>query len=729
MLYLATLAQGRLRALFECALPFTCAEPYFTAAGLVPPESFFGRESERRAIMDRYGTCFVYGGRQLGKTALLHAAQSAFHAPESNRLALYVDLKVHDVGGIAHGADHIWQVLWSMFAELGITEPPMPRGRDRLVDKLEQSVCRWVERDNECRVLALLDEADGFLAGDLKNDFRASSRLKGMMDVTQRRFKVVFCGLHNVLRNTERANHPLAHLGEPVCVGPLLENGDLQQARALIRTPLAAVGYTFENDNLPTRILGWCNYYPSLIQLYGEALLRHVRDSHTGQFPRVITSGDVRAVSDRVHFRDFIRDRFSLTLQLDPRYEVITYAVAFELLGEDANLWSRGLDARRILDLAKEAWAEGFEIAEREFGTLLQEMCGLGVLRQRTEDGQPPLYVFRNANARLLLGDPENILEVLEKERELPDVDASAFHGQYAQGPAHSPRRGPLTFEQESLLKRGGRIAVLCGTCAANVHSVGEFLEQRMDKSLVRRLDPCMNENDLARQLSRLRPVQDTYISLLGDEDAWTLRWIERAADSLKKARRGDRLRVVFPADPDQLWRFVEDLPDDLLEDATNGTFDWISVKPWATAFVRHWATDQNLHEAQSRIDELRKITGGWPLLLEQYVRFRETTWKAKSAKLTEYVTENAHELLDSLGLADRRLRDEMAALRDCGKLTYEDVDMYETLLWEDGGHPFPQGVLRRRLFWAVQLGLVEDVGGALEINPLVAGFLPDAGA
>ena len=445
VLYLATLPGGALRALFECTLPFTCVEPFFTAPGLVPPESFFGRESERRTIMDRFGSCFVYGGRQLGKTALLHAAQSAFHDPASRRLALYVDLKVHDIG-IAHGADHIWQVLWPLFSDLGVVaDRSMPPGRDGLVGSVTQSVVRWLAQDDDCRILLLLDESDAFLADDLTNEFSVSTRLKGLMDVTQRKFKVVLCGLHNVLRNTERANHPLAHLGESICVGPLLGNGDLQQARALVRSPMAAVGYTFENENLLTQILVWTNYYPSLIQIYGEALLRYVRQSPGGEFPRVITADDIQAVFDRNQFRDYIRDRFSLTLQLDPRYEVITYVMAYELLQGDANVFSRGLASRAILDLAKDAWADGFDTTEREFGTLLQEMCGLGVLRQRSVAArQPPSYVFRNPNVLLLLGDTGNIIDVLVKDRKLPDVfEASSFHGHYPQEPPAVRSTGP----------------------------------------------------------------------------------------------------------------------------------------------------------------------------------------------------------------------------------------------------------------------------------------------
>jgi len=215
VLYLASLPDGALRALFDCTLPFTCSEPFFTAAGLVPPESFFGRESERSTITERFGSCFVYGGRQLGKTALLNAAQAAFDDPASGHLAHFIDLKVHDIG-IGHSADHIWQVLWGVFHKLGVfdTEQKMPRGHDSLVDAIEKGVTGWLDQEDDRGILLLLDEADAFLADDLKNDFRVSTRLKGLMDQTQRKFKVVFCGLHNVLRNTERANHPLAHFGE-----------------------------------------------------------------------------------------------------------------------------------------------------------------------------------------------------------------------------------------------------------------------------------------------------------------------------------------------------------------------------------------------------------------------------------------------------------------------------------------------------------------------------------
>ena len=379
VLYLASLPGSPLRPMFECTLPFTSAEPFFTTAGLMPPEAFFGRENERADITRPDGSYFLYGGRQLGKTALLHATRAAFHNPAAHRIAEYIDLRYEDVGR-AYGADQLWQVLWREFDKLDIIPPgtPKPGGRVRLSNAIATAVADWLDAHKDRRILLLLDEADDFLRADLNDDFPVSIRLKGLMDETERRFKIVLCGLHNVLRNTERANHPLAHLGQPVCVGPLLSNGDLEQARALVREPLAAVGYSFQSENLITQILLRTNYYPSLIQIYGDELLRHLRQAPGRNFPQVVTYDDIQAAFQRDQLRERIRGRFSLTLQLDERYEIIAYAMASELLDGPDGL-SRDLADNAVFELAREYWPEGFRIPKREFGTLLHEMCVYGI--------------------------------------------------------------------------------------------------------------------------------------------------------------------------------------------------------------------------------------------------------------------------------------------------------------------------------------------------------------
>ena len=723
VLYLATLGEGQLRALFDCTLPFTSAEPFFTAPGLAPPEAFFGRDQERRDIRDPYGSCFVYGGRQLGKTALLRTVEAAFHDPDQRCLATYIDLKYKDVG-IAYDAQHIWQVLWHEYAKLGVVESGAvrPRGSTGFANAVEKCVSGWLNDHDDGRLLLLLDEADAFLAKDLKGAFQVSGRLKGLMDDTQRRFKVVFCGLHDVLRNTERANHPLAHLGTPVCVGPLLENGELNQARRLVRDPLAAVGYEFESDNLVTSILLWTNYYPSLIQLYGEALLAHLRQASGRQVPHVVTADDIQAVFARDRFREKIRSRFSLTLQLDQRYELIAYVMALELQGASLTQ-AEGLSSNRILKRTRTWWPEGFKIPKREFDTLLDELCGLGVLRRRPTDTGSGRYVFRNPNVLRLLGDADTILDVLGKERQVPELfDESAYHTRYQEEP---PRFAPLTYEQEATLKRGGRIAVLCGARAAHLEEVDAFLEEKLERGCLRRLTFCNDASQLVRAINLLRPGTETYVCLVDENEPWTLNWLEKAASALRSAQRGAKFRVVFRADPEQLWRFVADLPVSYL-DTYNDLFDWVTAQPWNATFARRWCSDVSLPEVAGKIHELMQLTGGWPLLLDRYRDVEATNWKGKALELDDYINEHRDELLDAVGLGEDAARCELAPLRAMETLKAEDVEACADLWVDHGGSPVDADVLRRRLFWATQLGIVVDVNGEAVLNPLVARILPD---
>ena len=731
VLYLASLPADTLGTMFDCTLPFTCAEPFFTAAGPVPPESFFGRETERRNIMDRYGSCFVYGGRQLGKTALLHRVQAAFHNLDDRRIAHYIDLKKYAIGA-AVGSDGLWQLLWDEFCTLGVATPHESGGRrgpERLAKDLAKAVNTWLDADESGQILLLLDEADEFLKADLDKNFRESSSLKGLMEDKKRRFKVVFCGLHNVLRNTERANHPLAHFGEPICVGPLLGNGDQKQARALITNPLAAAGYTFEKDTLATHILVWTNYYPSFIQLYGDALLKHLRESRSGSFPRKVTPADLEAARARNGFRDYIRQRFAFTLQLDLRYEVIAYAIAFEMQGTSATA-SRGLSTDETMMLAKEAWPEGFDISRKEFSTLLLEMCGLGVLRRSRQNGGNTLYAFRNPNVLSLLGNEEEILSVLEKKRRLPEgFEAALYHAYFPDDDSASARRGPLSFEQEGILKRGKRVAILCGTHSANLDSTGDFLEQRLDENLLKPLDRCMNPRELEAQLNKFRPGRDTYVCMVDERDLWTKNWIDSSIRQLAAGKVGGKLRVVFQADAERLWDLVSELPLDVLEDQADEQFDWIGLHPWGTAFLSRWCEDQNLHEATPHIEDLLRLSGGWPNLLNVYAASTEKTWQARKGELEAHVVAHRAELMADFGIESEDAHTQMLGLRECGRMTYADVAAYEDLLDEGGDVELLPGTLRRRLFWAIQLGFAEDVGsGAWRLNTLIDRVLADSG-
>ena len=97
-LFLLSLPGSPLASTFSASLPFTYSQPYEPTSGVVPTEMFFGRLQELQAVQDLNGRCFIYGGRQLGKTALLRKAERDFHSPLNARYAKWIDLRAEEIG-------------------------------------------------------------------------------------------------------------------------------------------------------------------------------------------------------------------------------------------------------------------------------------------------------------------------------------------------------------------------------------------------------------------------------------------------------------------------------------------------------------------------------------------------------------------------------------------------------------------------------------------------------
>ena len=715
-LFLSTITSGRLRAFFDCTLPFTCVDPFVTTASLVPPELFYGRASEREKIIDKYGSCFVYGGRQIGKTALLRSAEAAFHRPKNAHLAKWIDLKANEIG-LARGPATIWEVLWSELGEAGVipAEERQPRGQQRLVDRVLSIVVEWTKQGEERRILLLLDEADAFLESDARSDFRESTRLKGVMDRTDRQFKVVFSGLHNVLRTTERSNHPLAHLGEPICVGPLLDNGEWKEAHELVRQPLSAVGCRF-NDSAPIfHILARTNYYPSLIQLFGAELVRYIRDRGT-RFPYDVGVNDIANVFRSGAVRDAIRERFQLTLQLDSRYEVIAYAIALEF-GTDDHAHTSGVCRRRIFTLATDWWRDGFLTPGTNdllriagFDTLLQEMVGLGVLRQ--VEGPSNRYTLRNLNILPLLGTADEIEETLLKKRQVPRrFDPTTFRARYK---GDNPR-GMLTFEQEDKLRRTGGVSIIAGSVAAGVDDLPAFLADRIEDAF-RDVPSFTDANQFERYLTALRPEQHrgTLVCLVPMDSPWNVPWLKRALTALRRIRRGALIRVVFVATPMTLWRMIEDVED---EDGLYERVDWVNLEPWDRAFLERWCDDLNLGVDPAYIDSLLEKTGGWAFLLRRFDHSLEKRWEDRLLHIDALVSKERDQLLKALGLEDEEVERQMQHL--LGYNSWTEDDMWD-LEGDDEAAKVPETVLRRRVRWARHVGLIRPTGDRIDFNPLV---------
>ena len=624
LLFLAARASNRLSALFRCTLPYSAAQPYATTSGLVPQELFYGRRRERDTIMDRFGACFIYGGRQLGKTALLRQVEKDFGSNGSNdRVAKWIDLKVNEIDR----APDLWRVVQRDLRPSRVLrrEREIDPESTRQVDSLLRQIREWLDDRDTRRLLLLLDEADHFLLVDAENDFSVSARLKGLMDETNRRFKVVFAGLHNVLRTTRHANHPLAHLGDPICVGAMTSNGEWREAQALVREPLQAVGCRFGRGDLSTRILAHTNYYPSLIQLYGAELTRRLRDSDRA-FPYAVNDDAIDDAYGSRELRHAIRERFRLTLELDQRYEVICYALAHELQ-EGVDL-DQGLTRDRILEAVQFWWSEGFHLRDVEFDMLLQELEGLGVLREI----EPNRYTLRNPNILLLLGNRKDFEKALTRERtpEPPYAPAS-FRARYPKD-RHSARRGPLTRQQESNLHHGG-VGVICGCPAAGLEDVQEFLSQRIGKDEFSRIRPAANATEFEQQLRKLRSVRKSVtVRIVPPTLQWDGAWIQAAKRVVEGKAQGKRLwnRVAFIATPDQLWRLLTDAADSDMEGV-----DWFPLGPCDLTFLQRWLDDINDTADRSDAENLLRVSGGWPVEFDRFGTKRTSrSWQIRIEEL-----------------------------------------------------------------------------------------------
>ncbi len=145
------------------------------------------------------------------------------------------------------------------------------------------------------------------------------------MDSTDRRFKVVFAGLHQVQRFSRLSNVPLAHGGEEL-IGPLKP----AEAQRLVVEPMAAFGYRFERPELVWRVLAATNYQACLVQIFCERLVTALREKPLGsaQWPITVTEEDIRAVAGSAEVHRRIAERLRLTINLEDRYRVLALTIA-----------------------------------------------------------------------------------------------------------------------------------------------------------------------------------------------------------------------------------------------------------------------------------------------------------------------------------------------------------------------------------------------------------------
>lgn len=638
-LYLAGLPEDeRLDALFACALPFSNVNPYSErASASVPPEMFFGRDTLVQELASISGTCLVYGGRQLGKSALLEQVERRFKAlggAESSsgrvgrRTHNAIRLNIKNLGDPA--SDKQPEALWAQLADELKRVGFLPKTQSSKPDSLIGHITDFLGGERTSQLLILLDEADNFLDSDARSDFQQVKRLSDLMTRNPNRCKVVLAGLHNVQRFQGIPNQPLAHFGRALLVGPL----EPRYADQLVRRPLEALGFRFaseEKNSAVLRILSYTNYHPGLIQLFCRELVTtlHRRGSPNLQPPYTVRLADVEEVYRKEDTRRLIRERFEWTLALDIRYQAIAWSVIVHNDGS-AEGYARAFSVDDILSQVTTFWPQGFDgVDQEQMRALLDELDGLGVLA-RDERGA---YRMRSPNVVRLLGHVDTIWERLgELEKK---TFTGSFHVDYHHvklDEERPPRFSPLTYAQgRQLCEPRSHASIVIGSPATHVGDLPAALERLVaakeskGQGAAIRIPPeALTPGRLASWLRSESAARGTE----GGRIYWTELTAEQAASGelideaeqlcagLKRAA-GGWIRPLFVMRPAVAWKWM-----------VEACLALPSRRAVRVVYLRRWtlpAVDRLFDELELRAEErfrrhvLDEVTGGWPWLMHTY--------------------------------------------------------------------------------------------------------------
>ena len=387
--------------LLALALPFAYVQPFISEAR-IPPEMFIGRSAELAAIQDMAGPVFVYGGRQLGKSALLRQTRYLVHHPEQGNYAIYLDIKNKD-------GDAVLGDTCDELRRAGILNKHV-----RTWDKLGRSLKDlWSQgKKNIDKLMILYDESDHFLVDAAAQQNRPIEVLKDIRDYVPGHFKFIFAGLHNVIRFDRRQlgdNTVFAQLDHLV-VKPF---GYLE-ANELLLKPLSYLGFEIRNQDIISTILAQTNYFPGLIQYYGKNLVESIRSQYKNQLftdcntpPYPLDESYLKDLLKDEKFRQKIDDLFMITLELDADnyYAIIALVVAYQYQYERQRVVPVTLDTIRDVCAAYEVHKIA-DMRDEQLQALIDEMTDLNILHQE-EGGKG--YVFNRYNFYMMMGDWDDI--------------------------------------------------------------------------------------------------------------------------------------------------------------------------------------------------------------------------------------------------------------------------------------------------------------------------------
>ena len=411
-MYLADIPLSeRWNALIQCALPFQITQlqnPFSENSSVeIPPDMFIGRRQELFSIISPTGANLIYGGRQLGKTALLQRAKTLQHRPEEKYWSAYAEVK--NMASNDAAAEIVKKL---MHADFFVNQPTVTSWQT-LADSIEQRLMSNAGRKDH--LLLLIDEAD-YLLGDFKKDrYCELDQFKRLQNTTNGRFKFVLAGLHNILRFSREAlssNIGLPQL-QSLTVNPLT----FADARELLEKPLSYLGFTISSgeDDIIAQILYNTNYFPGLVHFYASRLVKYMQQnaSASTQPPYTLNREVLTRLLTDEDFRNMRVDRLRMTLGIDANehsyYDTLAHLLCYCCnSSEDALL--HGMTAselhRECIDLAPTSLIAKCD--EHAIQALLDELVGLNILRTEKDESHVR-YLFSRLSFIEMLGSKEDV--------------------------------------------------------------------------------------------------------------------------------------------------------------------------------------------------------------------------------------------------------------------------------------------------------------------------------
>ncbi|MCW9045244.1 MAG: hypothetical protein OQK35_02830 [Alphaproteobacteria bacterium] len=542
--FLALCEGNRLAHFFHATVPYASTSPYGDTTPL-PEEMFFGREKQRHEVINMRGGSLVYGGRRLGKTALLNSTKSRNDSPGKGKHVAYINIETVNRAAPEY-------VFWGLVSAELKSRKIISRSLKK-PESIVKEIFNFLEASPSHSFLLLLDEADAFIEAEEERDYQNIRYLGALMEKSARRFRFIMAGLHNSQRSAKQPNNPLARLGAPIFIGPFTDL-DRYAGLRLITEPMAVMGYEFEDQSLTLRILSQSNYYPVLIHIYCEELLKilHLEKNDLIGPPFIIRKEHLDKAYNRKDFHEEIRRRFRLTLELDDRYHLIALIIAiarFEQVGEGHQ--PKALSVAEIRDLCVNYGRADVlgDTHTHAFSALLDEMKGLGVL-QHIGNG----YVLRSANVAMMIGSETEVLDQLAnfsvtampKDRSTERRSISA-EDQY--------RRSPLTSAQEYnlLYSETKPVSVLFGNGLAGLDQAVEVLKSQVQQNVtVKTVDrPMVNAPQFVKSILgwiNRNDDSESVIFMVTPGSSWNIRWL-RAIDDISSRLNDAGVRILFFGD------------------------------------------------------------------------------------------------------------------------------------------------------------------------------------